>query len=343
MASIRQDALTGRWVILASGRRGRPDEFADLRRRRPMAASTPEDCPFCPGNEAATPPEVLATGRGVGAPADSPGWRVRAFPNKYPALRPDSPDLGAGAGLLPEMAAVGGHEVVACGPRHEASLGDMAPELLAEVLTVVQRRVVALQRCHPTVRHVLVFGNHGPDAGATLVHPHLQIIAGPLVPTTVREKVECLARHRREHGTCLLCASLRQEEEDGARLVAANAHGVVWAPFASRYSHEMRLVPRRHAGSLAAAEPDELAALAALLGSCVARLEARVPHVSFNLVIHSAPLGEEAGFHWHLEILPRLSRQAGYEAGSGFAINSTPPETAAARLRSAAGTERNET
>lgn len=343
MASIRQDALTGRWVILAADRGGRPDEFAALRRSAVPAALSGEDCPFCPGHESATPPEVLATGRPEGSAPDSPGWRVRAFPNKYPALRPGNPDPAEKQFLLPAAAAVGGHEVVACGPEHGGSLGNLSADLLTEVLQVVQQRAVALQECHPAVRHVLVFGNHGPDAGATLVHPHLQIIATPMVPITVLEKVRHLEEHREQHGTCLLCELVQREEAAGQRLVAASPHWVALAPWASRYSYEMRLVPRRHAASLAAADGQELADLAALLGACVARLEAQVPGVSFNLVIHGAPLAGGAGFHWHLEILPRLSRQAGYEAGSGFAINSTPPETAAARLRFAAGRERNGT
>lgn len=336
MASIRQDPLTGRWVILAAGRSGRPDEFAALRRRAAPGAFSSEACPFCPGQEAQTPPEVLAVGRDPQQPADGPGWQVRAFPNKYPAVRPLDGAPLSGDALLPQRAALGGHEVVACGPEHEAHLGTLPAELLTEVLQVVRQRVAALQDQHPEIRYVLVFGNHGPDAGATLVHPHLQIIATPVVPVTVQEKARRFADHRRTGGTCLLCDILRREEDAGVRLIAANEHWVVLAPWASRYSHEMRLVPRRHTAGLVDASDGELASLARVLGPCVARLEEEIPHVSFNLVVHDAP--PDAGpddFHWHLEILPRLSRQAGFEAGSGFAINSTAPEVAAERLRQA--------
>ncbi len=344
MGSVRQDALTGRWVILAVGRKGRPDEFAALRRRAPLGGLEAHLCPFCPGQESETPPGVLAVGRPSGAPADGPGWRVRAFPNKFPALRPVGAPVDPTDKWLPEIPGVGEHEVVVCGPAHAGSLGTLEPDLLAEILLVVRGRVRALEGGHPAVRHVLIFGNHGPDAGATLAHPHLQIIATPVVPIAVQEKVERLADHRNREGGCLLCEMARREEQDGSRLVAAAEHWVALAPFASRFPFEIRLIPRRHSVSLAEASDEELAALAPMLGGCIARLEGIAPHLSFNLVVHGAPVGPfREDFHWHLEILPRLSRQAGFEAGSGFAINSTPPEEAAAQLRFSVADERNRT
>lgn len=350
MASLRQDPLTGRWVILAAGRSERPDDYADLRRRAPALSREMDPCPFCPGQEHETPKEVLATGRPDGAPPNSPGWRVRAFPNKFPALRLDTDPLLTVDALCPEQAAVGGHEVVVCGPEHTAGLGDMSVGLLVEILEVVQQRVKTLGMAHPAVRHVLVFGNQGPDAGATLVHPHWQIIAMSVEPMVVKEKAAGFAAYRQENGTCLLCDLVTREEADGSRLIAANEHWVVIAPWASRYSHEMRFIPRRHAADLTCATPAELQSLAGLLKPCVGRLQKIIPHVSFNLVVHGAARemmphrAESAGpdnFHWHLEILPRLSRQAGFEAGSGFAINSTPPEEAALRLRGSRGEKRN--
>lgn len=358
MSPLRQDPLTGRWVIMAARRRGRPNEFA-ARLQSPCPADAEfghavSDCPFCQGQEDQTPSEVMTLGRDPAAAANSPGWRVRVFPNKYPAVMTeasgDETDPEAGTDLFPGARAAGGHEVVACCPNHEKSLATLPQELIREVLAVVQNRVQALARQNETVRYVLAFGNHGPEAGATLSHPHLQIIATEVVPAAVVDKVANFLDHHQRTQRCLLCDILQAEVASGQRMIMANEHWVAVAPWASRYALEMKLVPRRHWGSMADMSESELDSLADLLRRCLVRLEDLNPAVSYNLVMHGEPVANRRGsgygnerldgmdqpglFHWHLEILPRLSRLAGFEAGTGFAINSLPPETAAARLRS---------
>ena len=349
MSHLRQDPLTGRWVIMSSGRRNRPNEYP----LRKDEGALPTDCPFCPGREAMTTNEVLALGRPDGAPADSPGWRLRVFPNLYPALTPtgtdDSFDGPVGLGEFPELfvqdPGVGAHEIIAYSPDHRASLGTLPTEDLAELLMVLQRRYAALAE-NPKHRYILQFVNHGAEAGATLSHPHLQILATPMVPAVVSEKLERMDRHRIEPGRCLVCDLLAAEKSNGDRVIAENGGWTALAPWASRFPWEMILIPRRHQGSILAAASEELSQLADLLGEVLGRLDALHGNPPLNVIFHGAPLvigdrneyfaeGPAApdGFHWHVEICPRLARLAGFETGTGFAINSVFPEEAARRLR----------
>ncbi len=334
MSHWRLDPLSGRWVIIAAGRGRRPNEF----RLATRLAADPADCPFCPGHEGQTTPEIVAVGRPAGALGDSPGWNLRCFPNLYPALAADAADEPAPAGLAARPG-TGAHEVVVYDPRHDRGPTTVGPEVLAALLGLLQRRTADLA-AEPAHRYVLAFVNHGPEAGATLAHPHGQIIATPLVPDTVAAKSARLQAHRRQGGGCLLCDLAAREEADGARLVAAGEHGVVLAPWASRLPYEMLLLPRRHAPDLIDATAAELLGLAEVLARALAALEELHPDPPLNLVLHGAPLvraeadrAAAAAFHWHLEVVPRLTRLAGFEAGTGFSINAVPPELAAARLR----------
>jgi len=347
VSTLRQDTLTGRWVIIATGRQGRPNEFPLLQRREAAEGR----CPFCPGHEADTTPEVLALGRPAGAAANGPGWRLRAFANLYPAVDPvagPEPAAAPTSELWPRCPGQGRHEVVVYSPDHAAGLASLAAADLATLLDVVAARADDFAAT-PGVRFVAPFCNHGPEAGATLTHPHLQIIGTPRPPLLTVEKALRLDAWRQRHGTCLLCALADAERRDGSRLVAADAHWTAVTPWASRFPYEVLLVPSRHAPS-----PLETgaanAALADVLGRVLRALRRIHGDLSLNVVFHLAPrplpgagfaepaldaLGERAVTQWHghIEILPRLSRLAGFEAGTGYAINAVEPERAAAALR----------
>jgi UDPglucose--hexose-1-phosphate uridylyltransferase len=348
---LRQDPLTGRWVIIAAGRHGRPNEFPLLHRRGAAEGS----CRFCPGHEAETPPELLALGRPPSAPPDSPGWRLRVFPNLFPAVTAapgqSEPALDAGApdGLFTGCAGYGRHEVVVYSPDHAASLATLDADGLATLLDVVRQRAESF-RADPGVRFVAPFCNHGPEAGATLTHPHLQIIGSPRLPLLTVEKAQRLDAWQRTRGSCLLCDLAAAERRDGSRLVAADAHWTAVTPWASRFPWEVLLVPTRHGSSPLDAEPAAAASLAAMLGGVLRGLQRAHGDLSLNVIFHLAPepgadgsfadpvldaLGRRAVEQWHghIEVLPRLSRLAGFEAGTGYAINSVEPEVAAARLR----------
>lgn len=353
MSSLRQDSLTGRWVIVAAQRQGRPNEFRDRFRSLPPQPAVSSSCPFCEGRESQTPAEVFAAGRASQLGPDTSGWRVRVVPNKYPAVHAETTtqEILPSSLLHEQGPALGGHEVVICSPLHGDNLGTLPEDHLTEILSVVRYRIQKLGQTHPTARYVLAFGNQGPEAGATLAHTHLQIITTPVVPALVVDKIENFARHKAATSQCLLCQSAVEEEADGDRLIAANSNWVALTPWSSRFPCEMRLIPRRHCSSMLECTDVELAHLAELMSLCLKGLESYRPGANYNIVIHNAPLAADQGrgygnerldgmtgntsdlFHWHVEILPRLSRQAGFEAGTGFAINSMPPEEAAVILR----------
>lgn len=352
VSMLRQDPLTGRWVIIATGRGGRPNEYPLLQRRGAAGGR----CPFCPGHEADTTPEVAACGRPEGAAPDSPGWTLRAFPNMYPAVEPGAGTPTAQADvddLLPSCAGAGRHEVIVCTPDHDASLATLSVAELVALFDLVRRRAAAFA-AEPDVRFIAPFCNHGPEAGATLAHPHLQVIGSPRVPLLTVEKAARLDAWRREHGGCLLCDLATRERREGARLVRADDHWTAVTPWASRFPWEVLLVPARHGPSPLELDEAAAAALAAMLGTILRALRREHGDLSLNIVFHLAPRrGSDGSFadaaldalgdrvfeqwHGHIELLPRLSRLAGFEAGTGYAINAVEPETAAAGLRAAKG------
>jgi len=329
MHEIRRDPILGRWVIIASERSNRPTDFT-INREQPAGGV----CPFCYGCEAHTPPEVLAF-RDAGRPPNSPGWKVRVVPNKYPALRIEG-DLGRRAvGIYDTMKAIGAHEVVIESPEHRAQLADLPPEQVTLVLDAYLQRMLDLKR-DPRFRYILVFKNQGADAGATLEHAHTQIIATPVVPKRVSEEIDGCRRHFHLHERCVFCDILHQELELETRLVATNESFVALAPFASRFPYETWILPRRHAFRFEDIRRDDLQLLSALLRSTLRRLDRVLDRPPFNYVLHTSPCdGEDVAevFHWHLEIMPKLTKVAGFEWGSDFYINPTPPELAAEMLR----------
>lgn len=331
MSQWRQDPLTGRWVVIAAGRSGRPDEFPPV---GPSPAGR-EACPFCPGHEHLTTPEIAARGRPAGAPPGGDDWRLRAFGNMYPAVRPGE-DAPLPDAPWPARTGYGHHEVVVTTRAHAGGLHKLEDDELVEVLLLVRARMADLAT-RPGVAHVLPFFNQGGEAGATLAHPHGQIIATPLVPDLVALKLDRLRRRREAEGDCLLCDLVEREEAYGDRLVAAGDDAVVVAPWASRCPYELLAVPRRHTGDPTAAAEADCAAVAAVLGPALRALATVRPEPALNVILHAGPLAEPADaggiFHWHLEVLPRWTRPAGFEAGSGFAINVVAPEGAARRLR----------
>lgn len=340
MSMLRQDPLTGRWVILAADRSARPNEF----QVRGRTASPLAVCPFCPGHEDQTTPEILALGRPADGQADGPGWRLRVFANLFPALVPDGAKAPFGVSAeLPDAlyghaVGLGRHEVVVYSPEHEAGPASLPPARLAELLGVLRGRARVFAG-HPEVRYISPFCNHGPDAGATLSHPHMQIIGAPQVPLLAAAKAQRLAAYHGDHGRCLVCDLARTERVSGARLIAATDHWTVVMPWASRFPWEMLFIPRRHGASLIQATDAELAALADVLAPALRALQAIHGELSLNIVIHGAAVDavgadqDPDSFHWHLEVLPRLSRPAGFEVGTGYTINSVVPEDAAPELR----------
>jgi UDPglucose--hexose-1-phosphate uridylyltransferase len=328
MPELRKDPIVGRWVIIATERVRRPTDFAPVRRARRGGP-----CPFCAGHEAETPPEILAA-REPGAPADSPGWRVRVVPNKFPALRIEGELERRGHGIYDLMNGVGAHEVIIESPEHDQELGAQSAAGVEEVLRAYRSRVADLRR-DPRFRSVTLFKNRGPEAGATLEHAHSQLIATPVVPLTVTAELDHAHAYFRYRERCLFCDILRQESEARDRLIVEGQHVVAFAPFAARFPFETWIMPRRHGSVFEDVDDVVLRDLAVVLRSVLRKLDRSIGDPPYNLFVHSAPFatGESPSYHWHFEIMPTLTGVAGFELGSGFHINPVPPEDAARFLR----------
>jgi UDPglucose--hexose-1-phosphate uridylyltransferase len=325
---LRKDPVVGRWVIISTERARRPSDFAV----QPVQAQG-ADCVFCAHNESKTPPEILAV-RSPDSDANSPGWSLRVVPNKFPALRIEGELEPSGDGLYDRMNGVGAHEVVIETPDHRATLATLSTDAVADVLLAYRERVVDLKK-DPRFEYILVFKNHGAAAGASLEHPHSQLIATPIIPIMVSEELKGAAEYYGMKERCVWCDVVRQERR-GRRRVIMEAHGfVALAPFAPRFPFETWILPTRHRSAFEETGVDELRGLAEVLGEFLRRMDRVLQRPPFNFMLHTAPLreGPMDHFHWHLEIIPKLTNVAGYEWGSGFFINPTPPEDAAAALR----------
>jgi UDPglucose--hexose-1-phosphate uridylyltransferase len=333
MSEIRQDQATKRWVIMATERAKRP---SDLAAAQPGVEKQPEwspSCPFCPGNEGMTPPE-LAAYRDAGGPPDSPGWEVRVVPNRFAALSPAGEVAIRDRYWFTTLTGIGAHEVLIESPIHNASPATMELENVTRVLVLAGQRFEQLQQDH-RLNYIAFFRNNGLAAGSSLSHPHTQIIATPIVPTNIRLEIEEARRHYDDRMHCVYCETIEKEREAGVRVVLETEAFLVFTPFASRWPFETWIVPKQHASALVPGGPDQARPLAAALQATLGALYRALDDPAYNLVLHEAPLRDscEDYWHWHIEVLPRLSTAAGFELGTGIWINNMLPEDAAAHLR----------
>jgi len=328
MAEIRQDPASGRWVIIATERSARPHDFQN--RREPPKGGF---CPFCEGNEDRTPPEVYAV-RPAGSRPNGPGWKVRVVPNKYPALRLDASAAEDASELHHAVAGVGAHEVIIESPQHVITPPEMLTEDYAEVMRTYWVRTRALSE-DPRLTYVLVFKNVGDVAGASLQHSHSQLIAVPVTPKRVLEEMARCAEHHAQSGSCLFCHLLEREEREQVRVIRQTGRFVAISPFAARFPFEMWVLPRQHVEHFHDTPQDAAVELAGLMQDVLARLDVALQEPPYNFAVHTSPLGDQAQgcYHWHIEVIPRVTRVAGFEWGSGFYINPMEPERAAEYLR----------
>ena len=331
MSELRKDPVTGRWVIISTERRKRPSDF----QLDPVVATPDPSCPFCEGHEQMTPPEILAT-RHNGGGGNQPGWELRVIPNQFPVLRVEGTLDRQAEGLFDKMNGVGAHEVIIESPRHEETLATMGEEAVEGVLWACRERVLDLKR-DQRFRYIIIFKNHGRAAGATLAHSCSQIIALPIVPREVRDEVDGARAHFVAKERCVYCDIVRQELGDRRRVIAENADMAVVAPFAPRFPFETWVLPKQHRSLFEDAPRHEYASLARVLGDLLRRMNATLDRPPYNLLIHSAPVVEQAGeyYHWHVEVIPKLTKVAGFEWATGFYLNPTSPEEAAQVLRDA--------
>jgi len=330
---LRKDPVVGRWVIISTERARRPNDF-NTEPVRPRGGP----CVFCTGNEDKTPPEIVAV-RPPDTTRDGPGWSLRVVPNKFPALRIEGDLEPSGEGLYDRMNGVGAHEVVIETPDHYASLATMSIDAVADVFLTFRDRILDLKK-DPRFEYVLVFKNHGEAAGASLEHPHSQLIATPIIPIMVAEELAGSAQYFDLKERCVWCDMIRQERRGRGRLVLESPDFVALAPFAPRFPFETWILPVHHRAAFEESTEEELRGVAGTLGEVLRRMNQVLGEPPFNFMLHTAPFREAQleSFHWHLEVIPKLTRVAGFEWGSGVFINPVPPEDAADALR--AGTSR---
>ncbi len=327
MAEFRRDPVDGRWVIIATERRKRFVGF----HTEPYPESG-ERCPFCAGNEALTPKEIFAF-REPGSLKDGPGWRVRVIPNREPILKVETEFEREGVGAYDKISGLGAHEIIVECPEHSQAYSQLSLKNLTEIYLAYRERMIDLRK-DQRLKYVLIFKNYGRTAGAMMDHPHSQLIALPILPKQINEELRGAKEYYQYKERCIFCDIVRQELEDRDRLVFENREFLVISPWAPIFPFELWVVPKAHRPAFAPSSDELVGLLAEAVKSTMVKLDQVLQHPHFNLILHSAPFGEEnlEYYHWHLEIMPRLTQVAGFEYGSGFYINPVSPEEATSWL-----------
>jgi len=328
MPELRQNFFTKEWVIIATERAKRPKDLARQQPQRTMAALVPT-CPFCPGNEDKTPPEILR----VPAQGTDP-WQVRVVPNKFAALARDVQPVRTIHRYRRSIGGFGVHDVIIETPDHSHLTALMTDAHVANVLRAYKSRYDELS-LDPRIAHITIFKNHGVEAGTSLEHPHSQLVATPVISSQVRGRFQLALQHYDEYGECMFCQMIEEEIAEEDRIVLTTEHFVVLEQFASPTPFCTYILPRRHMASFGDISAPEITDLAHTLRKVLGKLHYGLGNPDFNYTLRSAP-AESVGvryFHWYVSIIPRLTRVAGFELGSGMFINTVPPESAAEFLR----------
>ena len=328
MPEWRKDPIVNRWVIIATERGKRPNDYKEIKEGR-----NSQKCFFCEGNEEQTPPEIIAY-REVGTANDTPGWWVRVVPNKFPALNIQGGSYQQDRGVYQYMDGVGAHEVIIESSNHITGMNEQTEKQVEEIIWIWRDRSLDLRK-DTRLKYIQIFKNTGRVAGASLEHTHSQLIAIPFVPEDVRQEIEGMKEYVNRRGSCIMCDMIRQEILEKERLIIEGTHFISFSPFASRFPFEIWITPREHQFDFAQLREEQVKDLAYVLRNSLGKLSSMIRNIPYNVVLHTAPVNkeEERHFHWHLEIMPRLTIMAGFELGTGYFINPTPPEIAAQALR----------
>ena len=335
MPELRKDPITGRWVIIATDRAKRPTDFS----RQPIQMKG-GFCPFCAGNESKTPPEILAyrpqSNGGPPPQRDAPGWKLRVVPNKFPALGIEGSLNRQAEGMFDKMNGLGAHEVIIETPEHGQTLATLPLKRVEDVLWAFRDRIVDLKK-DKRFKYILIFKNHGEAAGASLEHPHCQLIALPILPKQVVEEIEGSKQYFVYKERCIYCDVIRQELESGVRVVSENEDFLTLAPYAPRFPFETWILPKLHESAFENSATHVYENLARALKTLLSKIDSVLDFPAYNFVLHTSPVqnGAVDYYHWHIEVMPKLTKVAGFEWGTGFYINPTPPEEAARFLREA--------
>ncbi|MDP2943634.1 MAG: galactose-1-phosphate uridylyltransferase [Candidatus Omnitrophota bacterium] len=336
MPELRENLATKRWVIIATERAKRPEEFINKKEIVTHPAYDPK-CPFCEGNEAANTGEVLAY-RQPGSKVDEKGWHLRVVPNKYPALiEPTGPPAEvkrSKSGIYLRMEGVGKHEVVVESPIHNKTIATMSIDEVERVITAYRDRYLSLD-WDPHYKLIIIFRNQGGLAGASQVHPHSQIVAAAIIPYHVRAAIYEAQRYYDELGKCVFCDMIKNEIREQERIVLQNEKFIAFVPYAAMVPYETWIFPLQHETTFADLQPSEIRPLAQILRDVLVKFYHSLGNPAYNYCIRSVPhySAGEPYYHWYIQILPRITTIAGFEIGSGININIALPEESAKFLR----------
>ena len=331
MSELRKDPIVGRWVVVNVENPALPGDFHLI----PFEWRGEEKCPFCYGHEHMTPPEIEVIARTSREP-NTKGWDVRVVSNKFPALRIEGKLDKQGIGLYDFSNGIGAHEVIIESPHHYKGLHELELVQVENVLKCYRSRSLDLRR-DKRFKYILIFKNVGVQAGASLEHGHSQLIALPMVPKNVKDEVRGARSYYEFRERCIFCDMIAYETEITERVICENKSFLAFCPLSSRFSFEVWIIPKEHVSDFAAIDDPKLNELAQILKEVIRKLRAVLGEHPYNYIIHTSPVNTDTHFsyHWHIEIMPKLSRIAGFEWGSGFYVVETPPELAAQHLKEA--------
>ncbi len=330
MPQLRKDPVLKQWVIISPERGKRPSDF----KRSELPPDDPGKCPFCEGNESLTPQETLSF-RTAGTQANQRGWWVRVIPDSSPILKPDGDSDREGIGMFDAMNSIGVHEMVIEAPHHGATIQNSTLEQVREVIWAYKQRLLEIKK-NPRYKHFMIVKNSG-EGVSSFTHSHSHIVATPIIPKRIEEELEGAREYYHYHDRCLFCDIIKQEAKEQSRLVFENDNFIVFCPFASRFPFEMEITPKFHQPFFEMLENNQVHSFASALQTALRKLEALLPGQPYNFVLHTSPCSDSYRefYHWHVELIPKLTKIAGFEWGSGFYINPTTPEDAAKMLREA--------
>ncbi len=328
MPEIRQNLATKEWVIIATERAKRPEDFVPP--KKTLTEEKPpliQNCPFCPGNESKTPPEVFSI-------KNEKGWLVRVIPNKFAALNSEGDKTRKFDGIHRSMSGVGFHEVLIESPLHNVTTAILDNPQVELILKTYKNRIEELYK-DERIALVIPFKNHGSSAGTSLEHPHSQIIALPLIPLNVRTRIERAIRYYDDYGECVHCKMIQDEILSKDRIIYDSKYFVAFVPYAASSPFHIWIHPKKHSPAYTNITDEEIKDLAIVLKTILLKLYKGLKDPDFNYVIRTSPKdeGNKEALHWYISVIPRITRTAGFEMGSGMFINTALPEKSAEFLR----------
>ncbi|MFC1512628.1 galactose-1-phosphate uridylyltransferase [bacterium] len=328
MPELRKDPVMGRWVIISTARGQRPFQYT-----KHKDISDEKTCPFCYGNEHMTPPEIAAY-RKHGSEKNTKGWTVRVVPNRFPALQIEGELNKTGEGMYDKMNGIGAHEVIIETPQHNKDMGDLDNKSVQQILGMYKDRILDLKK-DDRFEYVLIFKNKGFSAGASLSHIHSQLIALPIVPKRVNEELVGAKKYFDYKERCVFCDMINEERNFYKRVIVENDTFIAFCPFASRFPFEVWILPKEHVQYFYKITDKQSSDCADILRVVMYKIDKVLAVPPYNYIVHDSPFRMDVSpyYHWHIEIIPKLTKVAGFEWGSGFYINPTHPEEAAAFLR----------